>query len=72
MTNERAAVEKYIYKHVKKILKRYKEYNPDGKYLAISIVEDEDGQSIFFHNEYWNEGTDADIPINFFKTKERG
>ena len=44
----------------REIRELYRQYNPTGTYLSMTIVDD----SIRFWNEYYNK--DADKPINFW------
>ena len=46
----RDVCESKIMYHLEEIFNIYKEYNPDGDYLTMSIV----GNSISFNNNYWD------------------
>ena len=45
-----------------------KEYNPNEKYISLSVIENEEGTSYAFNNEDW--GKDAEHPINFWRNIE--
>ncbi len=58
---ERKTCERLILEKLEEIKEIYKEYNPNGDYLALSIV----GGWISVNNEYYDK--DAEKPINFYK-----
>lgn len=65
----REEVEYSIKMRISRLWKFYKKYNPDGKYLNISIHEN-DGKTIAFaNNSYWDE--DAEKPVNITKIEKR-
>ena len=60
MTREQ--VEKKIRDKFVEILKIYKEYEPEGDYLAIAYSED----CISFNNRYW----ESEKKIDYFESKD--
>lgn len=60
----RREAEAAITEKVREIIEIYKKYNPNGSYLAISIIND----FIYINNEYWE--IDANKPINISITEE--
>ena len=74
---DRQECEKKILRRLKSIVKLYKEYNPDGRYLALSFMIMEDGTAFYSgNNRYWDaiddveRGEDFDKPLYFSESKE--
>ena len=68
----RSECETKIAERLKEIKEIYEQYNPDGKYLSLCII---DG-CIKFHNRYWKtdeyngieeDGEDINAPIDYHK-----
>lgn len=51
-------VEKAIAEELRSIFARYKRYNPEGKYLNLVVLDDEDSKTIMF----W----DGEHDINYY------
>ena len=56
------ACEAKIAQQVREMWETYLQYNPDGQYLTIAVL---DGSTIMFSNEYT--GADIDKPIEYHK-----
>lgn len=49
---------------LKQIVDVYHEYNPNGKYLSLTYINDTNEQYISFNNRSWVDGEDKDKPIS--------
>ena len=58
--------EDLILEKLKEIWTIYKQYNPNGKYLTLNVLVDEDGEYFAFNNSCYRDGGDENIPINFW------
>ena len=56
-----------IAQQVSEIWSTYLQYNPNGQYITIAVL---DGSTIMFSNEYM--GVDADKPIEYHKRNAIG
>lgn len=63
----REECEAKIAQQVSEIWSTYLQYNPNGRYLTIAVL---DGSTIMFSNEYT--GVDADKPIEYHKRNAIG
>jgi len=63
----REECEAKIAQQVREIWSTYLQYNPNGKYLTLSVL---DGSTIMFSNEY--SGDDFDKPIDYHKRNAIG
>lgn len=64
---KREEIEKRIFEQAKYIFRLYKMYNPDGEYLALSFVADDDDKNKFAviaNNDYWEY---HNLPLEFNK-----
>lgn len=63
---KREKVEKKMIKHLKKINKIYKKYNPHGDYLGLSIVD-----GVYsINNKFWKEDRRAPIDLTVQEDKK--
>lgn len=60
-------VEQAILQRLIEIRDIYHIFNPEGKYLTMSIIDD----TIMISNEHYEGGADADNPIDVFASPER-
>jgi hypothetical protein len=64
---DRIECENRIVELLREIESVYKQYNPDGKYLAMFI----NGDTVTANNQYWVGGDDSELPL-FVRNDEDG
>ena len=63
---DREECERLICEKLIEIQKIYKEYNPKGEYLNLTIFN----EGVSFNNARWKGGEDEDKPINYLWRRE--
>ena len=62
MTRQECEAE--IMRLLRQIVDTYHIYNPDGNYLAMTYLNENNDQYITCSNQYWDNGNDRDTPIS--------
>lgn len=61
----RSECEVLMLQKIKEIVDIYHKYNPQGKYLSVGyVVNEEGGRGVHFNNNYWEK--DAGAPVNMY------
>lgn len=67
-----------ILEKMHEIVDIYHKYHPEGKYLSLTYMDDDDGMILQFNNRSWHfddpedgdDGEDVNTPINLLWSKE--
>ncbi len=57
----RKECEEAIEQKLREIVEIYHQYNPQGNYLSMGYINDENGWSIMYNNSSWNANEKHDI-----------
>ena len=73
----RQECETMILEKMQEIVDIYHQYNPDGRYLNLTYMDEENDGYIMFNNRCWTfdeedreDGEDVDFPIDFCKARK--
>ena len=69
MTRQECEAE--IIRLLRQIIDVYHVYNPDGNYLSLTYLNENDDQFIGCFNQHWENGADIAKPIDCHDKKEK-